>query len=131
MGSHPPACNRKNDYYEIFYKSKDVSCYIQSIKETDNLLSKIYNELSLTKTKWSMMYFSDHGLSYTNRNDIQQLRIMHGSSYRQNYEIPFFITSYDSKEKIYIKEKRSALSFMSLFSEWTGIDDKIIDKNVI
>lgn len=31
-------------------------------------------------------------------------------------------------QNLFIKEKRSALSFMSLFSEWTGINDKIIDK---
>lgn len=128
MGSHPPACNRTNNYYETFYKSKDISCYIQSIKNTDKLLNTIHHYLTKNHSKWSMMYFSDHGLSYANRNDINELRIMHGNKYRQNFEVPFFITSYDSKENFYIKEKRSAFSFMNLFSEWTGINDKIINK---
>lgn len=128
IGSHPPACARTNENYDTFYKSTELSCYIQSIKDTDNLLATIHEYLTESHSKWTMMYFSDHGLSLIDRNNKDKLRLIHNDKYRQNFEVPFFITPYDSKEKIYINTKRSALSFMTLFSEWTGIHDDIINK---
>ncbi|MDR5615319.1 phosphoethanolamine transferase [Arsenophonus sp.] len=128
MGSHPPACARTNDNYDYFYENKEISCYIQSIKDTDNLLATIHEYLIESQSKWTMMYFSDHGLSIIDENNKNKLRLIHNDKYRQNFEVPFFITFYDSKEKIYINAKRSAFSFMTLFSEWTGINDDIINK---
>ncbi|PAU99303.1 hypothetical protein CBG25_20140 [Arsenophonus sp. ENCA] len=43
IGSHPRACARTNDHYETFYKSEEISCYIQSIKNTDQLLATLCN----------------------------------------------------------------------------------------
>ncbi|MCL0004766.1 hypothetical protein MKT61_016660, partial [Providencia rettgeri] len=82
-------------------------------------------DLSKTKSKWSMMYFSDHALSLTyDKNELA-----HSDKYKQNYEVPFFITSYNSKHKEIINSRRSGLSFMSLFSQWTGIEESNIESN--
>ncbi|BBG58879.1 phosphoethanolamine transferase [Providencia rustigianii] len=122
MGSHTPFCTRTEDQYDHFYQNKKFSCYVQSIKNTDKLLSKIHSDLSKTKSKWSMMYFSDHALSLTDDKN----ELAHNDKYQQNYEVPFFITSYDSNKKSIINNRRSGLSFMSLFAQWTGIyEDKI------
>lgn len=125
MGSHTPFCTRTEGLYDYFYHNKKLSCYVQSIKNTDKLLSEIYHDLSKTKSKWSVMYFSDHALSLTyDRNEL-----VHNDKYQQNYEVPFFITSYDSNKKEIINNRRSGLSFMSLFSQWTGINESNIEKN--
>lgn len=129
IGSHPPACARTNNHYDTFYQNARLSCYIQGIKETDKLLSNIRTKLIKSNSKWSMMYFSDHGLSYTNRSKPKKLDLAHNSKYKQNFEVPLFITSYDSKNREYITEQRSALNFMSLFSTWIGISEPKIDNS--
>ncbi|WP_405030370.1 sulfatase-like hydrolase/transferase, partial [Providencia rettgeri] len=74
---------------------------------------------------WSMMYFSDHALSLTyDKNELA-----HSDKYKQNYEVPFFITSYNSKNKEMINSRRSGLNFMSLFSQWTGIEESNIESH--
>ncbi|HBO23852.1 MAG TPA: hypothetical protein DD649_13330 [Providencia sp.] len=122
MGSHTPFCTRTEEQYNTFYHNKKFSCYVQSIKNTDKLLSEIYTGLNESKSKWSMMYFSDHALSMTyDKNELA-----HSDGHKQNYEVPFFITSYDSIQQEFINARRSGLHFMSLFSQWTGIQENSI-----
>lgn len=129
MGSHPPFCVRTNNRYEVFFESKELSCYVQSIKDTDNLLATIHKYLTESNSKWSMMYFSDHGLSRSEKERLNKATLLHNDKYRQNFEVPFFVTSYDSYKKDYITEKRSALNFMILFSQWTGIHENKINSD--
>ncbi|HDN2510770.1 TPA: phosphoethanolamine transferase [Providencia rettgeri] len=117
IGSHSPFCTRVSEQYDTFYKNKDLSCYIQSIKNTDLLLSQVYAELSKTQKTWSMLYFSDHGLSFID----QQQDLIHGYSRHQNFDVPLFITSSDSDTKEIIQARRSGLYLFDLFSEWLGI----------
>ncbi|WPA90584.1 phosphoethanolamine transferase [Providencia zhijiangensis] len=125
MGSHTPFCTRTEGQYDYFYQNQKFSCYVQSIKNTDKLLSEIYSDLSKTHSKWSMMYFSDHALSLTyDRNELA-----HSDKYKQNYEVPFFITSYNSNQKETINNRRSGLNFMSLFSQWLGVNESSIEGN--
>lgn len=72
-----------------------------------------------------MLYFSDHGLSFIDN----QTDLIHGDKTRQNFEVPFFITSSDSTQREIISARRSAMSFMSLFSQWTGISEKSIPQS--
>ncbi|PHM58632.1 phosphoethanolamine transferase [Xenorhabdus sp. KK7.4] len=125
MGSHTNFCERTNGKYDNFYLNKDISCYIQSIKNTDKLLSKIVDEANKAKKKWSMMYFSDHGVSFYN-GKLKDQKLTHGDKYKQNYQVPFFITSYDSKSRIYIDALRSGFDFLSIYSEWIGIHESRI-----
>ena len=39
IGSHPQACRRTNDRYTEFFKSQELSCYIESLKNTDQSIS--------------------------------------------------------------------------------------------
>lgn len=120
IGSHSPFCVRVSDSYEQYYRSKDLSCYIQSIKNTDLLLSKIYSELSKTQGSWSMLYFSDHGLSFID----DKKDLIHGDKRIQNFEVPLFITSSDSHERETISVRRNGLNLFYLFSEWLGLKEK-------
>ncbi|WP_159075020.1 phosphoethanolamine transferase [Providencia alcalifaciens] len=119
IGSHSPFCARISNSYEKFYKSKDLSCYVQSIKNTDLLLSEIYSALSKSTGTWSMLYFSDHGLSFIDN----QQDLIHGDKKKQNFEVPLFITSSDSIKRETISAQRNGLHLFQLFSEWLGVKE--------
>ncbi|WP_265511547.1 sulfatase-like hydrolase/transferase, partial [Providencia rustigianii] len=123
IGSHSPFCERSFNAYDQFYKSDKLSCYVQTIKNTDLLLSQLQKILVKQNTSWSMLYFSDHGLSFIDNQE----DLIHGDKKRQNFEIPFFITSSDATQQEVISARRSAFSFLNLFAEWTGISEKHIN----
>lgn len=122
IGSHSQACARTQGEYDEFFQSTEISCYIQSIKNTDKLLENIVDMSNSTGKSWSLLYFADHGLSYENKGE-NYTKLTHDDKFKQNFEIPLFILSSDSKEKNHITERRNNRYFMSLFSEWTGITD--------
>ncbi|MFD1091087.1 phosphoethanolamine transferase [Providencia vermicola] len=122
IGSHSPFCTRIENTYDEFYRSKDLSCYIQSIKNTDLLLSQIYERLLETEKSWSMLYFSDHGLSFIDN----QKDLIHGDKRKQNFEPPLFITSSDSQMREFISARRSGLNFFNLIADWMGIKEESI-----
>jgi len=125
-GSHMNFCKRVNDEYEVFYVSKKLSCYTQSIKQTDGLLKQIYQLLQQDKAQtgkeWAMVYFSDHGLAANSADKT----IQHGEEYKENYEVPFVVLNSKLTETRYINAQRSALNFFDFFSVWTGIKDHFL-----
>lgn len=127
IGSYPRACVRTDNYYDIFYKSEEISCYIQSIKNTDHLLVTIHQSLIDSQSKWTTMYFSYHCLGFVNKNNPSDLKLSHDDQYRQVFEVPLFISTYNANKRQYITTPRSGLNFLSLFSEWSSIDDHSID----
>ena len=83
MGSHPQACDRTGGKYAEFVQSKETSCYIYSITQTDTLLKQLYQQLQHTGESFSMVYFSDHGLTYKGRLTGGQY-MAHGDAHQQN-----------------------------------------------
>ncbi|MBS9435476.1 phosphoethanolamine transferase [Photorhabdus hainanensis] len=128
MGSHSPACTRTNYEYKVFFKSEQVSCYIQSIENTDDLLSIITDEAQKNEKSWSLMYFADHGGSFFEK-DTKKMRLAHNDKYKQNYQVPMFITSYDDTSRNIINVQRNSMNFLTLFSDWTGIKESTISDN--
>ncbi|KAA1192270.1 sulfatase-like hydrolase/transferase [Photorhabdus heterorhabditis] len=125
MGSHPQACVRTNGKYDLFLQSEEISCYVKSIDNTDNLLSEIASEANHHHSKWTMMYFSDHGLSYIDKGTEQE-NLTHNDRNKQSFQVPFFITGSDYHHREEITEQRSGLHFLTLFSQWLGIREKNI-----
>ncbi len=123
MGSHPQACERTQGKYVEFVQSKETSCYIYSMTQTDSLLKQLYQQLRNTGDSFSMVYFSDHGLTYKARLTGGQY-MAHGDAFQQNYQVPFMIMSSDDKAHRLIKARRSANDFLDFFSVWTGIKTK-------
>lgn len=128
IGSHSRACSRTNEKYSTFSQSKEISCYIESIAQTDKLLADVADMAKASGKSWSMMYFADHGLEFSDK-DTQYARLIHGDKFKQNYRVPMFITASDSHERKTVDRPRSALNFLSLFSQWTGIKDKLINSD--
>jgi glucan phosphoethanolaminetransferase (alkaline phosphatase superfamily) len=64
--------------------------------QTDELLSKLYDQLRNTGESFSMVYFSDHGLAFKERGkEVQYLA--HDDKYQQNFQVPFMVLSSDDK----------------------------------
>ncbi|WP_049291988.1 phosphoethanolamine transferase [Franconibacter helveticus] len=125
MGSHPQTCDRTQGKYEVFVQSKETSCYLYSIKQTDHLLEQLYQQLQNTGQSFSMVYFSDHGLAFKERGkEVQYLA--HDDKFQQNFQVPFMVLSSDDKAHRIIKARRSANDFLSFFAQWTGIKAKEI-----
>lgn len=123
MGSHPQACDRTQGKYKDFVQSKETSCYIYSMTQTDDLLKQLYQQLQNSGESFSMVYFSDHGLAVKERGtDVQYLA--HDDEFQQNFQVPFMVLSSDDKAHRQIKARRSANDFLNFFSAWTGIKTK-------
>lgn len=125
IGSHPKACDRTGDRYETFVHSKETSCYLYSITQTDSFLSQLYNQLKSSGQNFSMIYFSDHGLAFHEKGTSNEF-LSHDDKYQQNYQVPLMMLSSDDTRRRAIKARRSAEDFLVLFSEWTGIKSQEI-----
>ncbi|HGJ5855220.1 sulfatase-like hydrolase/transferase [Arsenophonus nasoniae] len=127
FGSHPPSCSRVDSEPEIKFISDDLSCYVQSIKNTDDFLKKIDAILRENSNSWSMMYFSDHGLAIHDKNMKNKEYMLHSGDFKDVYNVPFFIISSDSSSRSEINQRRTAFDFLKLFSEWTGIHETSLE----
>ena len=128
-GSHPNSCDRIIDYPKILEnidpKYDEINCYISSIKKTDSILEDIYkillNEQKVNKLTFSMLYFSDHGLSSSLNNENINLRV---GDHRQSYEVPLFTVSSDSLTQKRCTSFKSGLNFTNGLADWIGILNK-------
>lgn len=126
MGSHPVACVRTNGQYETFFRSKEESCYVQSIKNTDALLSRVYVMLGQNSNSWAMMYFADHGLMVVDKGASEE-RLQHADKYQNNYDVPLFVTTSSMKESQKITAPRSGFDLIPLVTQMVGITEPSID----
>lgn len=119
MGSHHDFCKRLDNGVQFDYKSEKMSCYVSSIKETDDLLRDIVEILKKQGQSYSLVYFSDHGLKHTGMGDA--LTLTHGGDTYQSFEVPLVKISSDDTEHKIIQTQRSAFNFLKGFGQWTGI----------
>lgn len=120
MGSHPMACVRTNGQYDTFFRSKEESCYVQSIKNTDAFLAHVYAMLGQNSDSWAMMYFADHGLKVVDKGTREE-RLQHSDEYQNNYNVPLFVTTSNMKERQIITAPRSGFDLISLITQLVGI----------
>ena len=124
MGSHPTFSRRvKEDHYNL--KRRSLSFYLSTYYETDALLKNIYTELKSKEDSFSLIYFSDHGLSNRNGRD-QDIFLAHNANKKSNYEIPFIRLSSDDTKRVFKKANISAFHFMAFFSDWIGVKTKMV-----
>ncbi len=127
MGSHPQACDRTHGKYDVFVQSKETSCYLYTMTQTDDLLRQLYDQLRNSGDSFSLVYFSDHGLAFKERGkEVQYLA--HDDKFQQNFQVPFMVLSSDDKAHKVIKARRSANDFLGFFAQWTGIKAKEISQ---
>jgi Predicted membrane-associated, metal-dependent hydrolase len=117
IGSHPSSCENTGGKFDEFFLSEDISCYIQSIKNMDNLLHNFHQSLERTGDSYKLVYFSDHGLMI---ND--DLVMTHGRGIKQSYEVPLLIWGNDITTTKHFSARRYGNDFLHLFTELTGIE---------
>lgn len=120
MGSHHDFCKRLDDGVQFDYRSEKLSCYVSTIKETDDFLRDTVEILRAQGESYSLVYFSDHGLKHTGEG-ASEMTLIHGGDTYQSYEVPLIKLSSDDTEHKVIKTQRSAFNFLKGFSQWTGI----------
>ncbi|HHV7053156.1 TPA: sulfatase-like hydrolase/transferase, partial [Haemophilus influenzae] len=102
--------------------NQSMSCYLESIKYTDQFLEKLNSQLVAQNEPYSVIYFSDHGLAHY--EDSNGLSLHPNNLYKQDYEIPFIMFSSDSQKVEKIKTPQSAFNFVYGFADWMGIKEK-------
>lgn len=125
VGSHPKACDRTRGRFVERLQSLETSCYLYSITQTDGFLQQLWQQLHSSGLSFSMIYFSDHGLAFKERGTPNEY-LAHDDKYRQNFEVPMFISSSHDTHHQMIDAPRSANDFLALFSQWTGIQTEEI-----
>lgn len=125
MGSHQKFCSRlKKDEHILEFINKDMSCYVNSILKTDKLIESIVSLLKEKGETYSLIYFSDHGLSHVNKDNLDKLSLDYSEKHQSNYTVPFFKLSSDDTRREVVNIKRSAVNFIYGFSQWLGIETK-------
>jgi len=131
LGSHYHFCTRTDNQYDDFVINQNLSCYVQSIKNTDKLLADIYQMLQQdyknNDKTFSMMYFSDHGLSFNPTIDINEGNNLLYSDHKANFQVPFVILGSNITTTKFIEKRRSALDFLAFYSDWLGVKDNLIE----
>ena len=117
IGSHPHFCKRLQFDVQFDLNNKNVSCYVSSIKETDDLLKSTVEILKKHNEDYSVVYFADHGLSHTEQ--YQDLR--HNWEYQNSFQVPLIFFDSDKTNQVKINKQISGYQFVYLLSHWMGI----------
>lgn len=122
MGSHFNECQRLHGYPVSFatpYGDR-FNCYLASIEKTDAFMREARLILEKSGQSFSMVYFSDHGM-ITSQEGSSEYRFKHGTEYKQNYEVPFFILASDLNEHVKERKSLSGFQFMDFFASWINV----------
>lgn len=129
MGSHPHACERVTDWLartKTSERYQDIACYSDSIAKTDRLLSEIYGALKLRQEKtgetFSLLYFSDHGLSHYEKNGRLALGNGNGGVSRYQCDIPLVRINSDDEVHRLVKSRKTGLLFAAGLGRWLGLE---------
>ncbi|ADO48691.1 phosphoethanolamine transferase [[Enterobacter] lignolyticus] len=124
IGSHPDTCSRLNDFpvnFNISHQQK-LNCYLATLQKLDAFLEHAHQILEQRGESYALIYFSDHGMTV----DESERPVRHGADARQNFNIPLFLFTSDTKKHITDDTPISARKFMSLFEWIAGFDsDKV------
>ncbi|OCG07933.1 hypothetical protein A9G13_06925 [Gilliamella sp. wkB178] len=118
MGSHPHFCKRLQFDVQFDLNNENISCYVSSIKETDDFVNSAINILERHNQDYAVVYFADHGLAHTDQN--QDLR--HNWKYQESYQVPFIFFDSDKMPQQRINKQISGFQLVYLLSRWMGIE---------
>ena len=122
MGSHRNFCQRlKEEEKKLEFINESLSCYVNTILKTDKFIEETVTLLKEQNEPYSLIYFSDHGLSHINKEDKKEVDLDFGDEYKQNFDVPFVKISSDDDTREVVNIKRSAFNFIYGFSQWLGI----------
>lgn len=126
IGSHSDFCKRidREPTYHII--NEKMSCYVESIKYTDELIEDIDKMLKETGETYSVMYFSDHAQARNKENHTHI--VVHNPKVKQGYHVPLIIFSSDDTKRTYIDAYKSGYDLIYGIAEWLGIQEESLMK---
>lgn len=130
MGSHLYFPERLESPIHYDYYNRNFSAYLQTIEQTDSLLSAIYAALQAQQEPFSLLYFADHGLMTKDRGSYFAT-LTHGDTHPNKacYRVPFALISSDDTEHKQVKVNKSAFNFLSGYAHWLGIRERSLDSH--
>lgn len=121
------------DDSKIDKKYFNVNCYASSMKKTDEVLKRLYEQLMKNQAEhqrsFSMVYFSDHGLSHEITKDNIVIHNSSGQS-KLHFDVPLFKISSDDTERHVYKVFKSGLNFTDGIAKWVGISNPKLNAEV-
>ena len=130
MGSHRNFCQRlKEEEKKLEFINESLSCYVNTILKTDKFIEETVTLLKEQNEPYSLVYFSDHGLSHTYKEYKKEIDLDFGDKYKQNFDVPFVKISSDDKVREVVNLKRSAFNFIYGFSQWIGVETKELNSH--
>lgn len=130
MGSHSSVCERIHAPFSVPIPNRlelqDAYCYEVSMRQTDNFLEKLDEILKETGETYSMIYFSDHGVSH---NTVQGKFVMnHAYPANHHRDIPLYRVSSDDVQLNRITARRFANNLTEGVSAWLGVTTEQLPK---
>ena len=130
MGSHRNFCQRlKEEEKKLEFINESLSCYVNTILKTDKFIEETVTLLKEQNEPYSLIYFSDHGLSHINKENKKEVDLDFGDEYKQNFDVPFVKISSDDDTREVVNIKRSAFNFIYGFSQWLGIQTEELNNH--
>lgn len=132
IGSHPIFCKRIPK--ELYMKNKDrkdinIYCYLKTIEQTDSFLKELYGILNKNykdnNESFSMIYFSDHGLTHRVKKGELSLAINSSIAAKEHFAVPLIRLSSDDVGRKFVKNRSYGNYFAESFAKWTGITTNI------
>ena len=129
VGSHENPCSRLFDYKNQYdYKvGKTLNCYFSTLNKTDEFLSKTVEILKNSNKTYSLSYISDHGVNFV--GDDGDFSVFRDMGKKQQYKVPFYVTSSDMTEHTVIKAQKSGFNFINYFADAIGVKTNLTIDN--
>ncbi|WP_170000438.1 phosphoethanolamine transferase [Campylobacter sp. RM9328] len=125
IGSHPIICNKLSSKEYLKYPDEatfKINCYVESIRQTDNDLKSVYEiltrNLQENNESFSMIYFSDHGLTHV-KKPVELLAVEHIA--KEHLQVPLLKISSDDNGRKFIQNESYQSHFPQSFAKWIGV----------
>ncbi|MCT8350347.1 MULTISPECIES: hypothetical protein [Photorhabdus] len=90
----------------------------------------LHRNISIFLFSFALITVIHHSLkAFVQGTDTKRMRFAHNDKYKQNHQVPMFILSYDDMSRNIIDVQHNFMSFLTLFSGWTGIKESKIPEN--
>ncbi|MFH2497051.1 phosphoethanolamine transferase [Morganella morganii] len=124
-GSHNDPCDRifHNDINLKHKNGETSTCYLSSIKQTDEILKKIKEIADKSGESYSILYFSDHGVSHHGAG------FRHNVSDKEDYQVPLIQISSDSSKREETNALKTGFKMTNYIANWLGISADGIEQD--
>lgn len=123
MGSHPDACKRAlATNHRVLLKDpslKSIECYVSSVRATDEFIEQVVGSLKSSDRRWSLLYFSDHGLSHVSKDG--EVSLNNSRAGRYHFDVPLLRINSDDRGRTIFESEKDGTKMIYGIADWLGI----------